>query len=73
LRRVGRKERRGKERRGRGPKGKKEKRKERKWDKVRHVVRGEWLGEDNEILPTNQVTPHGKREISFIFLNPQLM
>jgi len=38
-----------------------------KLDKVRHVVRGEWLGEDNEILPTNRVTPHGKGGISFIF------
>jgi hypothetical protein len=44
-----------------------EKRKKRKWDKVRHVAQGEWLGEDNEILPTNWVTPHGKGEISFIF------
>jgi hypothetical protein len=46
-----------------------EKRKRKKMDKVRHVVRGEWLGEDNEILPTNRVTPHGKGGF-LLFLKP---
>jgi hypothetical protein len=68
-RRKKEKRRRRKKRRERSwSKGRKgEKRKRKKMDKVRHVVRGEWLGEDNEILPTNRVTPHGKGGISFIF------